>query len=144
MALRFLHLAALLCGGWSRNSLTSSHSAAARSVFAWPSELAAAGVVAAMLRNACFMLLVGLVLLEPYSPPGCRGAARTLLFGLKPMDPLTLSRWRRSVLPAVVTLAASHHRCAANVNPIVSSRRETNGALMFPRKPPCPVECHVE
>ncbi|MGA9959207.1 MAG: FtsX-like permease family protein, partial [Acidobacteriaceae bacterium] len=80
-------------------------------------------VVAAMLRNACFMLLVGLVAGTVLALLAAR-AAGTLLFGLKPWDPLTLAG--AAGLLAVVTLAASltPSMRAANVNPIDSLRAE--------------------
>jgi len=80
-------------------------------------------VVAAMLGNSCFMLGVGLVAGTALALLAGRGAS-TLLFGLKPWDPLTLAG--AAVLLAIVTLAASlvPSLRAANVNPIDSLRAE--------------------
>lgn len=80
-------------------------------------------VVAAMLRSACFMLLAGLVAGTVLALVAAREAS-TLIFGLKPWDPLTLAA--AAVLLAVVTLVASlvPSMRAANVNPIDSLRAE--------------------
>jgi ABC-type antimicrobial peptide transport system permease subunit len=80
-------------------------------------------VVAAMLRNACTMLFAGLVVGTLLSILAGRGAA-TLIFGLKPWDPLTLAG--AAALLAVVTVVASvvPSMRAANVNPIDSLRAE--------------------
>jgi predicted permease len=80
-------------------------------------------VVAAMLRNACIMLFAGLVVGTLLSLLAARGAA-TLLFGLKPWDPVTLAG--AAALLAVVTVVASvvPSMRAANVNPIDSLRVE--------------------
>ena len=80
-------------------------------------------VVAAMLRNACVMLLAGLVAGTVLALFATRGAS-TLLFGLQPWDPMTLAG--AAALLAVVTLVASlvPSMRAANVNPIDSLRGE--------------------
>jgi predicted permease len=80
-------------------------------------------VVAAMLRNACIMLFAGLAVGTLLSLLAARGAA-TLLFGLKPWDPVTLAG--AAALLAVVTVVASvvPSMRAANVNPIDSLRVE--------------------
>jgi predicted permease len=80
-------------------------------------------VVATMLRNACAMLVAGLVVGTVFSLIAAREAS-TLLFGLKPWDPVTLAG--AAVLLATVTLVASlvPSMRAANVNPIDSLRAE--------------------
>jgi predicted permease len=80
-------------------------------------------VVAGMLRNACAMLAVGLLVGTALALLAGRGAG-TLLFGLRPWDPVTLAG--AAVLLAGVTLAASlvPSLRAANVNPIESLRAE--------------------
>jgi putative ABC transport system permease protein len=80
-------------------------------------------VVAAMLRNACVMLVGGLVAGTVLTLFASREAA-TLLFGLKPWDPVTL--FGAAALLAVVTVVASLVPSirAANVNPIDSLRAE--------------------
>ena len=80
-------------------------------------------VVAAMLRSACVMLAAGLVAGTVLALFATRGAS-TLLFGLKPWDPMTLAG--AAALLAVVTLVASlvPSMRAANVNPIDSLRGE--------------------
>ena len=80
-------------------------------------------VVAAMLRNACVMLLAGLAAGTLLAFFAGREAAK-LLFGLKPWDPVTLVS--AAVLLAVVTVVASvvPSLRAANVNPVESLRTE--------------------
>jgi len=80
-------------------------------------------VVAAMLRNACAMLVAGLVAGTVLALFAGREAS-TLLFGLKPWDPVTLAG--SAVLLALVTIVASlvPSLRAANVNPIDSLRAE--------------------
>jgi predicted permease len=80
-------------------------------------------VVAAMLRNACAMLVVGLIAGTVLALFATREAA-TLLFGLKFWDPVTLGG--AAALLAVVTVVASLVPSvrAANVNPIDSLRAE--------------------
>ena len=80
-------------------------------------------VVSAMLRSACVMLLAGLVAGTVLALLAAR-AASTMLFGLKPWDPVTLAG--AGALLAVVTLAASlvPSMRAAHVNPIDSLRAE--------------------
>ena len=80
-------------------------------------------VVAAMLRNACVMLGAGLIAGTALALVASREAS-TLLFGVKPWDPLTLAG--AAVLLAVVTLVASliPSLRAANVNPVDSLRAE--------------------
>ncbi len=80
-------------------------------------------VVAAMLQSACVMLAGGLVAGTVLALIATRGAS-SLLFGLKPWDPVTLVG--AAVLLAVVTLVASliPSMRAANVNPMDSLRAE--------------------
>jgi predicted permease len=80
-------------------------------------------VVAAMLRNSCLMLGIGLVAGTVLALLAGRGAS-TLLFGLKPWDPVTLVG--AAALLALVTVVASvvPSLRAANVNPIDSLRAE--------------------
>lgn len=80
-------------------------------------------VVGDMLRNACVMLLAGLVAGTLLSFFATREAS-TLLFGLKPWDPMTLAG--AALLLAAVTVVASlvPSMRAANVNPIDSLRAE--------------------
>ncbi|HTU51966.1 MAG TPA: ABC transporter permease [Acidobacteriaceae bacterium] len=80
-------------------------------------------VVAAMLRSACFILLAGLLAGTVLALLAAREAS-TLLFGLKPWDPVILAA--AAVLLAVVTLLASlvPSMRAANVNPLDSLRAE--------------------
>jgi predicted permease len=80
-------------------------------------------IVSGMLRNACVMLAAGLVAGTLLALVAARGAG-TLLFGLKPWDPVTLAG--AAVLLAVVTLVASVVPSvrAANVNPIDALRAE--------------------
>ncbi|HEY2472943.1 MAG TPA: ABC transporter permease [Terracidiphilus sp.] len=80
-------------------------------------------VVAAMLHSACVMLVAGLVAGTLLALLACRGAS-TMLFGLKPWDPMTLAS--AAVLLAVVTVVASLVPAmrAANVNPVESLRTE--------------------
>jgi len=80
-------------------------------------------VVAAMMRSACAMLLAGLVIGTLLALLVGREAS-TLLFGLKPWDPVTLAG--AAALLAVVTVVASlvPSMRAANVNPIDSLRTE--------------------
>jgi ABC-type antimicrobial peptide transport system permease subunit len=80
-------------------------------------------VVAAMLRNACLMLLAGLVVGTGLAMIAAREAS-TLIFGLKPWDAVTLAG--AAALLAVVTLVASlvPSMRAAHVNPIDSLRGE--------------------
>jgi predicted permease len=80
-------------------------------------------VVAAMLRSACFMLAAGLILGTVLALVAGHGAS-TLLFGLKPWDPVTLAG--AALLLAVVTIVGSliPSLRAANVNPIDSLRAE--------------------
>ena len=80
-------------------------------------------VVAAMLRNACVMLAAGLVAGTVLAVFAAREAS-TLLFDLKPWDPMTLAG--AAALLAIVTLFASlvPSLRAANVNPIDSLRGE--------------------
>jgi predicted permease len=80
-------------------------------------------VVAGMLRDACVMLVAGLVLGTGLTLFASREAS-TLLFGLKPWDPVTLVG--AATLLAVVTVVASLVPSirAANVNPIDSLRAE--------------------
>ncbi|HTW79220.1 MAG TPA: ABC transporter permease [Terracidiphilus sp.] len=82
-----------------------------------------ARVVAAMLRSACLMLAAGLAAGVALAFLAGRGAS-TLLFGVKPWDPVTLAG--AAVLLAVVTMAASLIPAlrAANVSPIDSLRSE--------------------
>ena len=80
-------------------------------------------VVVAMLRSAFVMLMVGLVSGTLLALLAAREAS-TLLFGLKPWDPVTLAS--AAALLAVVTMVASvvPSMRAANVNPIESLRAE--------------------
>jgi ABC-type antimicrobial peptide transport system permease subunit len=80
-------------------------------------------VVAAMLRSASLMLVVGLVAGTLLALLAIREAS-TLLFGLKPWDPVTLVG--AAALLAVVTMMASlvPSMRAAKVNPIESLRAE--------------------
>ena len=80
-------------------------------------------VVAAMLRNACAMLAAGLVAGTVLALLAGRQAS-TLIFGLKPWDPVTLVG--AAALLAAVTILASLVPSwrAANVNPIDSLRTE--------------------
>jgi predicted permease len=80
-------------------------------------------VVAGMLRGACVMLAGGLAAGTALSLLAGRGAS-TLLFGLKPWDPVTLAG--AAALLALVTVVASvvPSLRAANVNPIDSLRAE--------------------
>jgi predicted permease len=80
-------------------------------------------VVVAMLRSAFGMLMVGLVSGTLLALLAAREAS-TLLFGLKPWDPVTLAS--AAALLAVVTMVASvvPSMRAANVNPIESLRAE--------------------
>jgi ABC-type antimicrobial peptide transport system permease subunit len=80
-------------------------------------------IVAAMLRNSCLMLGIGLVAGTLLALLAGRGAS-TLLFGLKPWDPVTLVG--SAALLALVTVVASvvPSLRAANVNPINSLRAE--------------------
>ncbi len=80
-------------------------------------------VVAAMMRNAFMMLFAGLLAGTLLALLAGRGAS-TLLFGLKPWDPVTLVG--AATLLAVVTVAASLIPAmrAAHVNPIDSIRAE--------------------
>jgi predicted permease len=80
-------------------------------------------VVASMLRRACVMLVAGLVGGTALALLAGRGAS-TLLFGLKPWDPVTLAG--AAALLAIVTVVASlvPSLRAANVNPIDSLRSE--------------------
>ncbi|HEV2381086.1 MAG TPA: ABC transporter permease [Terriglobia bacterium] len=80
-------------------------------------------VVAGMLHSACVMLAGGLVAGTLLALIATRGAS-TLLFGLKPWDPVTLTG--AAVLLAVVTVVASLIPSvrAANVNPIDALRAE--------------------
>ncbi len=80
-------------------------------------------IVAAMLRNAFTMLAAGLVAGTVLALLAGRGAS-TLLYGLKPWDPVTLAG--ASVLLALVTVLASLVPSvrAANVNPIDSLRTD--------------------
>jgi predicted permease len=80
-------------------------------------------VVAAMLRSACAMLALGLIVGTALALVAGRGAG-TLLFGLKPWDPVTLAA--AAALLGVVTLVASliPSLRAASVNPIESLRAE--------------------
>jgi predicted permease len=80
-------------------------------------------VVAAMLRHACAMMAVGLFVGTALALLAGRGAG-TMLFGLKPWDPVTLAI--AAALLAVVTVVASlvPSLRAANVNPIDSLRAE--------------------
>jgi hypothetical protein len=80
-------------------------------------------VVAAMLRNACVMLIAGLIAGTVLALFAAREAS-TLLFGLKPWDPVTLVG--AALLLTVVTLVASlvPSMRAAKVNPIDSLRAE--------------------
>jgi predicted permease len=80
-------------------------------------------VVAAMLRSAFVMLVVGLVAGTLLELLAAREAG-TLLFGLKPWDPVTLAG--AGALLAVVTMVASlvPSMRAASVNPIESLRAE--------------------
>ena len=80
-------------------------------------------VVAAMLRSASLMLVVGLVAGTLLALLATREAS-TLLFGLKPWDPGTLVG--AAALLAVVTMVASlvPSMRAARVNPIESLRAE--------------------
>jgi len=80
-------------------------------------------VVAAMMRNAFMLLFAGLLAGTLLALLAGRGAS-TLLFGLKPWDPVTLVG--AATLLAVVTVAASLIPAmrAAHVNPIDSIRAE--------------------
>jgi ABC-type antimicrobial peptide transport system permease subunit len=80
-------------------------------------------VVAGMMRSACLMLAAGVVAGTVLALFATR-AAGTLLFGLKPWDPVTFAA--AAALLAVVTLVASLIPSfrAANVNPIDSLRAE--------------------
>jgi hypothetical protein len=80
-------------------------------------------VVAAMLRDSCLLLGIGLVVGTASALLAGRGAS-ALLFGLKSWDPVTLAG--AAVLLAVVTVVASivPSLRAANVNPIDSLRAE--------------------
>jgi predicted permease len=80
-------------------------------------------IVSGMLRNACVMLVAGLVAGTLLALFAARGAG-TLLFGLKPWDPVTLAG--AAALLAVVTVVASlvPSMRAANVNPIDALRAE--------------------
>jgi ABC-type antimicrobial peptide transport system permease subunit len=80
-------------------------------------------VVAAVLRSTCAMLAAGLIAGTMLALIATRGAA-TVLFGLKPWDPVTLAG--AAVLLAVVTILASIVPSirAGNVNPIDSLRAE--------------------
>jgi predicted permease len=80
-------------------------------------------IISQMLRNACVMLAAGLVAGTVLALFAGRGAS-TLLFGLKPWDPVTLAG--AAVLLALVTVAASliPSMRAANVNPIDALRAE--------------------
>jgi hypothetical protein len=80
-------------------------------------------IVAATLGNSCLMLGIGLVAGTALALLAGRGAS-TLLFGLKPWDPLTLVG--AAALLALVTVVASvvPSLRAANVNPIDSLRAE--------------------
>ena len=80
-------------------------------------------IIAAMLRNACVMLVLGLVVGTVLTFFAARGA-RTLLFGLEPWDQVALVG--AAALLAVVTLAASLIPSirAANINPIESLRTD--------------------
>jgi ABC-type antimicrobial peptide transport system permease subunit len=80
-------------------------------------------VVAAMLRSASVMLVVGLVAGTLLALLATREAS-TLLFGVKPWDPVALAG--AAALLAVVTVGASlvPSMRAANVNPIHSLRAE--------------------
>jgi ABC-type antimicrobial peptide transport system permease subunit len=76
-----------------------------------------------MLRDSCLMLGIGLVAGTALALLAGRGAS-TLLFGLKPWDPVILTG--AAVLLALVTVIASVVPSvrAANVNPIDSLRAE--------------------
>jgi predicted permease len=80
-------------------------------------------VVAAMLRDSCLMLGIGLVAGTALALLAGRGV-RTLLFGLKPGDPVTLVG--AAALLALVTVVASliPSLRAANVNPVEVLRAE--------------------
>jgi predicted permease len=80
-------------------------------------------VVRAMLRNACVMLVAGLIAGTLLALLACREAG-TLLFGLKPWDPLTLVG--AALLLSVVTVVASlvPSLRAANVDPLDALRAE--------------------
>jgi len=80
-------------------------------------------VVAAMMRSAAIMLAAGLVVGTVLAFFAAREAA-TLLFGLKPWDPVTFAA--AAALLTVVTVVASliPSLRAANVNPIDSLRAE--------------------
>jgi predicted permease len=80
-------------------------------------------VVAAMLRDSCLLLWMGLVAGTALALLAGRGAS-TLLFGLKPWDPVTLAG--AAVLLAMVTVVASAVPSlrAANVNPVDALRAE--------------------
>jgi putative ABC transport system permease protein len=80
-------------------------------------------ITAMILGKAATLLLTGLVLGAALSLAAA-SAASTLLFGLKPWDPVTLAG--AAVLLAVVTLVASlvPSMRAANVNPIDALRAE--------------------
>jgi putative ABC transport system permease protein len=80
-------------------------------------------VVSAMLRSASIMLGAGLITGTALALFATRGAS-TLLFGLKPWDPLTFAA--AAAILAVVTVVASLVPSirAANVNPIDSLRAE--------------------
>ena len=80
-------------------------------------------VVAAMLRDSCLLLGIGLVAGTALALLAGREAS-TLLFGLKPWDPVTLAG--SAALLALVTVVASvvPSLRAANVNPVDSLRAE--------------------
>jgi predicted permease len=80
-------------------------------------------VVAAMLRDSCLMLGIGLVAGTALALLAGRGVS-TLLFGLKPWDPVTLGG--AAMLLALITIVASviPSLRAANVNPVDSIRAE--------------------
>ena len=80
-------------------------------------------VVRAMLQNACVMLAAGLVAGTVLALFGLREVS-TLLFGLKPWDPVTLAG--SAALLAIVTMVASlvPSMRAANINPVESLRTE--------------------
>lgn len=80
-------------------------------------------VVASILRNACAMLVVGLIAGSVLALFATREAA-ALLFGLKPWDPVTLGG--AAALLAGITVVSSLVPSvrAANVNPMDSLRAE--------------------
>lgn len=80
-------------------------------------------VVAAMLRSSCIMLVIGLAMGTVLSMLAGRSAG-TLLFGLKPWDPVTLGG--AAMLLALITIVASvvPSLRAASVNPVDSLRAE--------------------